>query len=122
MVRVRVSVVWNGVTYRRFCGYAESWQPQVSGRDAVVAHVGWFLGAVENFRFYDIKIYASTDPNEAIAEVKAEALIRPTGRIYQQQYVVFLRAAAGKIAFMREYFDPVSAAKALDTPILGLDS
>src|SRR2546427_9271804 len=75
---------------------------RLTGRDAVVAHVGWFLGAVENFRFYDIKIYASTDPNEAIAEVKAEALIRPTGRIYQQQYVVFLRAAAGKIAFMRE--------------------
>jgi hypothetical protein len=36
--------------------------------------------------------------------------------------VVFLRAADGKIAFLREYFDPVRAAKALDTPILCLES
>jgi uncharacterized protein len=36
--------------------------------------------------------------------------------------VLFLRAAGGKIAFLREYFDPARAAKALDTPMLGLDS
>jgi hypothetical protein len=36
--------------------------------------------------------------------------------------VLFLRAAGDKIAFLREYFDPVRAAKALDTPILGLES
>jgi len=33
---------------------------------------------------------------------------------------VFLRARAGKIIFLREYFDPVRAAKALDAPIVGL--
>jgi ketosteroid isomerase-like protein len=42
--------------------------------------------------------------------------------MYRQDYVVFLRAADGKIGFLREYFDPVRAAKALDTPILGLES
>jgi ketosteroid isomerase-like protein len=36
--------------------------------------------------------------------------------------VVFLRAAGGKIAFLREYFDPTRAAKAMDKPILGLAS
>ena len=35
---------------------------------------------------------------------------------------MFLRAADGKITFLREYFDPVRAAKAMDAPILGLDS
>jgi len=35
---------------------------------------------------------------------------------------VFLRAAEGKIAFLREYFDPTRAAVALDVPILGLES
>ena len=52
--------------------------------------------------------------------VKAEALIKATGRTYSQEYVVFLRARGGKIAHLREYFDPVRAAKALDAPILGL--
>ena len=89
------------------------------GREAVVRHVTWFVGAVENFRFFDLNVHALADPEGAVAEVKAEGLIKPTGRLYRQEYVVFLRAAGGKIAFLREYFDPARAAKALDTPILG---
>ena len=95
---------------------------RLSGREEVVRHVTWFLGAVENFRFFDLKVYPFADPEGAVAEVKAEGLIKPTGRIYRQDYVLFLRAAGGKIAFLREYFDPVRAAKALDTPILGFES
>src|SRR6266404_6216976 len=79
-------------------------------------------GGWENFRFFDLKVYAFADPGGAVAEVKAEGPIKSTGRIYRQDYVVFLRAAGGKIAFLREYFDPVRAAKALNTPILGLES
>jgi uncharacterized protein len=79
---------------------------KLSGRDEVLHHVRWFLGAVENFRFIDPKIYAFTDAQAAVAQVKAEALIKPTGRIYRQEYVVFLRAAGGKIASLREYFGP----------------
>jgi ketosteroid isomerase-like protein len=95
---------------------------RLSGREEVVRHMNWFLGAVENFRFFDIRAYAFVDPQAAVAEFKAEGLIKPTGRIYRQDYVVFLRAVGGKIAFLREYFDPVRAAKALDTPILSLES
>ena len=95
---------------------------RLSGREEVVRHVTWFLGAVENFRFFDLKVYPFADPERAVAEVKAEGLIKPTGRTYRQDYVLFLRAAGGKIAFLREYFDPVRAAKALDTPILDLES
>jgi ketosteroid isomerase-like protein len=95
---------------------------RLSGRVEVVRHATWFVGAVENFRFFDLNVYALADPEGAVAEVKAEGFIKPTGRIYRQDYVVFLRAAGGKIAFLREYFDPVRAAKALDIPILGLES
>jgi ketosteroid isomerase-like protein len=95
---------------------------RLSGRAEVVRHVTWFLEAVGNFRFYDLKVHAFSDPEAAVAEVKAEGLIKPTGRIYRQDYVLFLRAVGDKIAFLREYFDPVRAAKALDTPILGLES
>ena len=95
---------------------------RLSGREEVVRHVNWFLGAVQNFRFFDIRVYAFVDPEAAVAEFKAEGLIKPTGRIYRQDYVLFLRAVGGKIAFLREYFDPVRAAKALATSILGLES
>jgi ketosteroid isomerase-like protein len=77
---------------------------------------------VENFRFFEPKVYALADPECAVAEVKGEGLIKSTGRMYRQDYVLFLRAAGGKIAFLREYFDPVRAARALDTPILGFES
>jgi ketosteroid isomerase-like protein len=92
----------------------------LSGRSEVVRHAAWFVGAVENFRFFDLKVYPFADPEAAVAEVKAEGIIKSTGRTYRQDYVVFLRVTAGKIAFLREYFDPVRAAKALDTPILAL--
>src|SRR5438094_6078762 len=94
---------------------------RLSGREVVVRHVTWFLGAVEDFRFFDLKVYACADPDAAVAEVKAEARIKPTGRLYRQEYVVFLRAAGGKIAFLREYFDPTRAAKAMNAPILDRD-
>jgi len=95
---------------------------RLAGREEVVRHVTWFLGAVENFRFFDLTVYACTDPDAGVAEVKAEARIKPTGRLYRQEYVLFLRAASGKIAFLREYFNPVRAAQALDAPIRGLES
>ena len=95
---------------------------RLSGRAEVMRHVAWFRGAVENFRFFDVRLYAFTDSQGAAAEVKAEGLVKPTGRSYGQDYVLFLRAAGGKIGFLREYFDPVRAARALDIPIVGLDS
>ena len=95
---------------------------RLTGRGEVVRHVIWFLGAVEDFRFFDLKVYAFADPEAAVAEVKAEGRIKLTGRIYHQNYVLFLRAAGGKIKFLREYFDPTRAAKAMDTPILDLES
>ena len=95
---------------------------RLSGRAEVVRHVTWFLGAVENFRFFDLRVHPFADPDAAVAEVKAEALIKATGRTYHQEYVFFLRANGGKIAHLREYFDPVRAAKAMNTPILGLES
>jgi uncharacterized protein len=90
---------------------------RLSGRGEVMRHVTWFLTAVENFRFLDLRIYPMADPEAAVAEIRAEALIKTTGRPYRQDYVVFLRSKSGKITHLREYFDPVRAAKALDAPL-----
>ena len=108
-------LVWE-LTYAPAIGHPA----RLSGREAVVRHVTWFVQAVENFRFFDLKVHAFADSEAAVAQVKAEGLIKETGRVYIQEYVVFLRAADGKIAYLREYFDPVRAARALDTPIMSL--
>jgi ketosteroid isomerase-like protein len=95
---------------------------RLSGREEVMRHVTWFSGAVEDFRFVNPRVHPLADPEGAVAEVSAEALIKATRRIYRQDYVLILRAVGGKIAFLREYFDPVRAAQALDVPILGVES
>jgi len=45
-----------------------------------------------------------------VRQSNAEALIKPTGHISLQEYVLFLRAAGGKIAFLREYLNRQPAA------------
>jgi ketosteroid isomerase-like protein len=68
---------------------------RLSGREEVIRHVTWFRGAVDNFRFFNLLVYPITDSEGAVAEVKAEGIIKSTGRVYRQDYVVFLRAAGG---------------------------
>jgi ketosteroid isomerase-like protein len=94
----------------------------VSGRAEVAKFAAWFVAAVENFRFFDVRVQALADPEAAVAEVRGEGRIKATGSVYRQEYVVFLRASAGKIALLREYFDPTRAAKAMNTPIQDRDS
>src|SRR5712691_8536335 len=55
---------------------------RLSGRAEAERHATWFVGAVESFRFFDLKMYALADPEGAVAEVKGEGLITATGRIY----------------------------------------
>jgi len=95
---------------------------RVTGKAEVMKFAAWFVGAVENFRFFDLRIHSFADADAAVAEVKGEGRIKTTGRVYRQEYVVFLRASAGKIAVLREYFDPTRAANAMNTPILDLDA
>ena len=94
---------------------------RLAGRAEVTRHVDWFLSAVENFRFIEPKVHAFVDPQAAVAQVRAEATIKPTGRLYRQEYVVFLRAKSEKIARLREYFDPTRASKSMNAPILDLE-
>ncbi|WON74034.1 nuclear transport factor 2 family protein [Nitrosospira sp. Is2] len=94
---------------------------RLMGRQEVVNHVTWFLSSVENFRFLDVEVHPFVDSQAAVAEFRGEGFIKSTRRIYVQNYVLFLRAENEKITFLREYFNPVRAAKALDTPIRGLE-
>src|ERR1700750_2653603 len=49
---------------------------RLSGREEVVRHATWFVGAVENFRFFDLAVHAFADPEGAVAEVKGQGLIK----------------------------------------------
>ena len=57
---------------------------RVSGRAEVQQFAAWFVGAVENFRFFDVRVQACADPEAAVAEVRGEGRIKATGRRYRQ--------------------------------------
>jgi ketosteroid isomerase-like protein len=90
---------------------------QLEGREAVLRHAAWFRNAVENFRFLDLRLQALADPEAALAEVRAGAIIKSTGRLYQQDYVVLLRSRGGQIIGLREYFNPIHAAQAMEADV-----
>jgi uncharacterized protein len=46
------NIVWE-LAYAAAIGHPT----RLSGREEVVRHVTWFLGAVENFRFFDLKVF-----------------------------------------------------------------
>jgi uncharacterized protein len=115
VAKVSIGIVfWSVVSISPALGHPA----RLSGRAEVMRHVTWFLSAVENFRFIDPKVYPFADPQSAVAQVRAEGIIKTTGRIYRQEYVVFLRAAKGKILFIREHAD--SRSRALVTSELRL--
>src|SRR5436305_6659892 len=91
---------------------------RLEGREAVETHVKWFRGAVENFRFSDIRVYPLADPDGAVGEVRAEGRIKATGRELRQEYVFFLYRGDGKTPSLPDNFDRARAAKALDPQIL----
>ena len=61
---------------------------QLSGREEAVRHAIWFVGAVEKFRFFELKVYALADPERAVAEVMGEGLIKSTRRMYRRDCAI----------------------------------
>jgi len=60
------------------------WAIRHGSRDGeVVRHVSWFLGAVENFRFFDLQVHAFADPQRS-REVKPRDSSSRLVRIYRQ--------------------------------------
>src|SRR2546422_11452763 len=53
---------------------------RLSGRQEAVRHATWFVGAVENFGFFDLKVYVLADPEGAVGAVKGVGVIKGARR------------------------------------------
>jgi len=108
----------------RLCAFARPSGATVGSEEAV-RHATWFIGAVENFRFFDLKVYSICRSAGAVAEVKGKgSLRRPAEDIARIMWCScgLWRVRSRKITSLREYFDPARAATAMDVQILGLGS
>ncbi|HEU4535486.1 MAG TPA: nuclear transport factor 2 family protein [Polyangiaceae bacterium] len=82
------------------------------GRDAVAAYFTRALADFEGLTFSDVRVHPGADPGLAVAEVHGAARIKSTGRRYEQDYVMVVRARGGRIVHYREYWNPLPAAAA----------
>ncbi|WP_315836171.1 nuclear transport factor 2 family protein [Bradyrhizobium prioriisuperbiae] len=77
----------------------------LTGIAAISKSVKGFLDAVQDFHVKVSKVSRVEGEDAVFAEFSAEATVIATGRRYQQDYILYLRADAGKIVLLREYFD-----------------
>jgi hypothetical protein len=55
---------------------------RLSGREQVVGHAAWLLGAMENFHFYDLKVHPFADPEGPSPRSRRRAFSRRRGGSY----------------------------------------
>ena len=82
---------------------------RLAGREAIRKQIAPFVkNETENFRFHDIKIWASAEPDRAFGEYSVTAKIKSTGRVYNQTYVARWETKNGKIVHLVEYGNPIN--------------
>jgi len=75
------------------------------GIAAIAKSVKSFLDDVRDFQVEVLNVYPVEGEDAVLAEFTARATVISTGRPYNQNYILYLRAEGGKIAALREYFD-----------------
>lgn len=87
--------------------FAPAHIPRVQkGIDAIADSVAVFLSQLgDDFRIDVKNVYRIEGEDAAFAEFSMTATVIPTGKIYSQDYILYVRARNAKITFYREYFD-----------------
>lgn len=84
--------------------------------EGIEDYLGYVEGALEVFRFelcFD-RIHACLDPDQLIAEYRSDGIATPTGKPYRNVYVGVWRFRGDRICSLREYWNPLISAAALE--------
>ena len=69
---------------------------------------------VFHFTLSTTQIHLGLEPDLIVAEYAGEGTAIPTGKPYRNVYIGVWRFAGGKVASLREFYDPLVAGRALD--------
>lgn len=69
-------------------------------------HLTFILPQMPGITFSEIRIYPLIETGSYWAETHGEAVIRETGKKYEQDYVMYFTVQDGKFSFYREYWNP----------------
>ncbi|UKZ81864.1 hypothetical protein TrVFT333_009640 [Trichoderma virens FT-333] len=78
----------------------------LKGIDSIAESVSGFVQLLgDDFEINQKSVHLVQGEDAVVAEFSMTATAKPTGKIYNQDYILYLRAEDGKIVFYREYFD-----------------
>lgn len=80
---------------------------KLDGKAAVLRFLGNIGVYFKDIEIGEPRIYETQDPSVIIAEYTGGSTSKETGKPYRQNYVSIVTARDGKIAHIREYYDPV---------------
>lgn len=75
-------------------------------------HLKGGLEQMPDIKFSNTRVYQTTGSNAYWAEVHGETTIPKTGKLYQQDYVMYFEVTDGKFSFYREYWNAVPVMEA----------
>ncbi len=88
---------------------------RIAGKPAVVEYVKALLDRAGKLEFFDLDILPTTDPDLFVCEYRSNRKNRG-GQPYVQIYINKVRVKDGKVALMREFWDPKRIADASASP------
>jgi ketosteroid isomerase-like protein len=94
------------------CPYAPLTTKRFEGKAAIYNFLRTVFVQMSDWRFSNIRIYPTTNPNLAWAEFHGEAVAVATSRPYQQDFVVRLETREGRVIHYREYSNPMASIEA----------
>jgi uncharacterized protein len=92
---------------------------QFKGKDRIVFHYRTVLANRRGHVFTVNEIHESADGKFVIVEAAGRSEVPETARIYDQRYVMVFELRDGKIASLREYFNPLAFQSAFEGFLVG---
>jgi uncharacterized protein len=86
---------------------------RVEGKEAIAKYMTDLPQLADNWKFWDLTFFATTDPDVVFVEFKGSAEVTATGRKYDQTYIGRIEMRGEKMSKYREFWNPQVIADAL---------
>jgi uncharacterized protein len=86
---------------------------RLEGRQALYSYLRNYPDVIDVRSIPNLRIYATDDPNVAIAEWSASGQVLANGNAYEMSYATFVTFKDGLIISYREYWNPLAFMEAM---------
>jgi hypothetical protein len=96
----------------------------ISGIDKLAKHAEWSLASLPDWRWYNVEVFETQDPNRFWVECDGEGKIIFPGypvSQYRNHFLHYFRLVDGKIKEQREYMNPILQMRALGIDVPKID-